>query len=214
MEQDCSAFKDVAMITKEASCLAIKGGDSRFCTLDEFVAYAKDHPGELSIGNSGIGSFNHLVAAALCDELGIEVNHVPLDANESTTALLGGQIDAMMNMALDVIQQVRGGEMTALVLIGGNGSEQLPGVKTMKQLGYNLDLTMWRGITVPAGTPQEVVDVLEDAFLQAAADPEFLSFCAENGVEVAPMGGDDFDALMASDDQLVADIMVKIGLKQ
>lgn len=208
------AFRGIANITQEATALAIKADDDRWNTIDEFLAYAKEHPGEVTVANSGVGSFNQLMAAAIGDVTGVEFKHIPMDAKQSTTSLLGGKVDAIVNMAFDVIQQQEAGTMKALVVVAPERLEQLKDVPIMKEKGYDLDLMMYRGITVPKDTPDDVVKVLEDAFVKAGNDPEFKTFTAKYGVILDVKGAADFDALMADNDVIVADIMDKIGIKK
>lgn len=210
--QDYSAFRGVAKISEEASVLAVKA-DAPWKTLEDFVKYAKEKPGEATITNAGVGSFNHLTAAAIEDALGIKVNHIPMDSKTSVTAVLGGKADAMVNMAFDAIPQVQAGEMRVLAVIGDKRLEQMPDAPTMKELGYDVDLMMWRGITVPKDTPDEVVLKLQDAFLKSANSQEFKDFCKKYSVEVKTLTGAEFDKYMAEQDEMVAGIMEKIGLK-
>ena len=211
--QDYSAFRGVAKITEEASALAVKA-DAPWKDLKEFVEYAKANPGEVTVANSGVGSFNHLTAAAIEDALGVEFKHIPLDSKESVTAVLGGRADAMVNMAFDAIPQVSAGEMRALAIVGTERLDAMPDVPTMTEEGYDVDLLMWRGIAVPKDTPDEVVLKLEDAFLKSANSDEFKDFAEKYSVTVAPTTGAEFDAYMEEQDKLIADIMDKIGLKK
>lgn len=211
--KDYSAFRGVAGTTKEAAALAVKK-DARWNTIEEFIAYAKENPGKVTIANSGVGSFNHLIAAAIENATGIQVKHVPMDGKASTTALLGGQVDAICNMAFDVIQQVDSGTMKALVVVADAPLAKLPGVPTMKEKGYDLDLMMYRGIAVPKDTPDDVVKILEAAFVKAGNDPEYKEFAEKYGVMIDVRGAAEFDKLMADNDEKVAAIMEKIGIKK
>lgn len=213
MDQDYAAFAGVANITKEFSALAVRA-DAPWKTFAEFVAYAKEHPGEVTVANSGVGSFNHLIAAAIEDQVGVKFKHIPLNANESTVALLGGKVDAIVNMAFDVIQQQQAGSMRALVVVGDKRVEQLPDAPTMLEQGYKLNLSMYRGITVPKGTSDDVIAVLEKAFMKAGESQEFKDFVVKYGVVVDVKNAKDFDALMAESDVIVADIMGKLGIKK
>ncbi|MDR1519564.1 MAG: tripartite tricarboxylate transporter substrate binding protein [Planctomycetota bacterium] len=213
IKQDYSAFDGVANLTKEASVLAVRS-DAPWKSFQEFAEYARANPNTATIANSGVGSFNHLIAAAIEGQAGIKVKHIPLNANESTVALLGGKVDAIVNMAMDVITQQEAGALRALVVVGDGPLEKLPGVPTMKDLGYDLALMMWRGITVPKGTPREVVKILEAAFIKAAETREFKEFGDKYGVIIDTMDAEAFDRLMADSDVIVADIMEKLGIKK
>lgn len=208
------AFKGIANITQEAAALAIKADDDRWDTIEEFLAYAKENPGKVTVANSGVGSFNQLIAAAIGDSAGVELKHIPMDAKQSTTSLLGGKVDAIVNMAFDVIQQQEAGTMKGLVVVAPDRLEKLKDVPTMKEKGYDLDLMMYRGIAVHKDTPEDVVKILEDAFVKAGKDPEFKTFVEQYGAIVDVKSADDFDALMADNDKIVADIMEKIGIKK
>ncbi len=213
MPKDFSAFRGIAGITKEATALAVKK-DAKWNTFEEFIAYAKENPGKVTVANSGVGSFNHLMAAAIENAAGVQFKHVPMDGKASTTALLGGQVDAICNMAFDVIQQVDADTMKALVQVADKRLDKLSDVPTMKELNYDLDLMMYRGIAVPKDTPDDVVKVLEDAFVKAGNSSEYKSFCEQYGILIDVRGAADFDKLMADSDKQVADIMEKIGIKK
>jgi len=211
--QDYSAFRGVAKISDEASVLAVRA-DAPWQTLEDFVKYAKENPGKATVTNAGVGSFNHLTAVAIEDALGVKFNHIPMDSKSSITTVLGGNADAMVNMAFDAIPHVQAGEMRALAIIGTSRLEQMPDVPTMKELGYDVDLMMWRGIAVPKDTPDEVVLKLQDAFLKAAENETFKNFCKQYSVEINTMPAAEFDKFMAEQDKMIADLMEKIGLKK
>lgn len=213
MKQDYAAFAGVANITKEMSGLAVSA-DAPWKTMQEFIEHVKSKPGEVTIANSGVGSFNHLIAAAIEDIIDGKVKHIPLNSNESTVALLGGKVDAIVNNGVDLIPQVQSGAMRVLVMVGDDRMKQLPDTPTMKELGYDLTLTMWRGITVPKGVPQEVINTLEKGFIAAAQKPEFAEFAERYGVIVDTMPAAEFDAMMARSDKVVAGIMEKLGIKK
>lgn len=213
MKQDYSAFAGVANITKEMSGLAV-AADAPWKTMREFIEHVKANPGEVTVANSGVGSFNHLIAAAIEDNIGGKFKHIPLNSNESTVALLGGKVNAIVNNGVDLIPQVQSGAMRVLVMVGDERMKQLPDAPTMKELGYELTLTMWRGITVPKGVPQDVVDALEKGFIAAAQKSEFAEFAEKYGVIVDALPAKEFDEMMAKSDKIVADIMEKLGIKK
>lgn len=207
------AFSGVANITKESAALAVNP-NSQWKTLEDFIAYAKANPGKVTVANSGIGSFNHLVAAAIEEAEGVEFKHIPMDAKQSTTALLGGKVDAMVNMTFDIVQQEKAGQVKTLAVVSEKRHALLPDVPTFKEKGVDVTIMMYRGIAVPKGTPAEVVKILETSFLKAADTAEFKEFAAKYGVEVNPMGAADFDKYMAEQDTLVANLMDKVGIKK
>jgi len=208
-----SAFRGVAKITDEASALSVKA-DSEWKTIEEFIAYAKANPGKVTVANSGVGSFNHLTAALIEQAAGVEFKHVPMDAKTSTTALIGGKVDAMVNMVFDTIQQENAGTIRALAVVADTRQDTLPNVPTFKERGIDADLTMYRGIAVRKDTPDDIVKKLEDAFVKAGQNQEFKEFAEKYGVTVNVLGAKDFDAYMEEQDNMVAKAMDLIGMKK
>jgi len=137
-----------------------------------------------------------------------------MDAKTSTTALLGGKVDAIVNMAFDIYQQVAAGEVRALGIVGDQRMNLMPDVPTFVEEGYDVDLVMYRGIAVHKDTPDEVVAILEKAFVDAANTEEFKNFAEQNGVTVKVLGAAEFDKYMAEQDKQIADLMEAIGMKK
>lgn len=212
-DQGYDAFRGVANITQEASVLAVKN-DAKWNTFEEFIAYAKANPGKVTVANSGVGSFNQLIAGAIESAAGVQFKNVPMDAKQSTIALLGGKVDAVVNMAFDMVQQQQAGEVKTLVVVSPKRLDLIKDVPTMKEKGYDLDLTMYRGIAVPKATPDDVVKILEAAFVKAGNSEEFKSFAVKYGVDIDVKNGADFDKVMSDNDKQVSAIMEKIGIKK
>lgn len=212
-DKDFSAFRGIAKITDEASALSVKA-DAKWTTIEEFIAYAKANPGKVTVANSGVGSFNHLTAALIEQAAGVQFKHVPMDAKTSTTALLGGKVDAMVNMVFDTLQQENAGTVRALAVVADKRQDSLPNVPTFTERGIKADLTMYRGIAVRKDTPDDVVKILEDAFVKAGQNQEFKDFAKQYGITVNVLGASEFDTYMKEQDDMVAKAMDLIGMKK
>jgi tripartite-type tricarboxylate transporter receptor subunit TctC len=188
--------------------------DAQWKTIEEFIAYAKANPGKVTVANSGVGSFNHLTSALIEQAAGVEFKHVPMDAKTSTTALIGGKVDAMVNMVFDTVQQEQAGTIKPLAVVADTRQDALPDVPTFKERGIETDLTMYRGIAVPKDTPDDVVKTLADAFAKAGEDQEFKDFAKKYGVTVKVLGAEEFDTYMKEQDDMVAKAMDLIGMKK
>jgi tripartite-type tricarboxylate transporter receptor subunit TctC len=199
-------YKSVIGVTSEANGIAIKKGDNRFSNLEEFIAYAKAHPGELKVGNNGAGSSTHLMSAGFEHAAGIKYLHVPLDSNTSSVALLGGQVDAIVSGSFEIIQFVEAGSMDAIGVISPERLKQLPDVPTVKEKGVDMDIVMYRGIIVPKDTPDDVVKVLESAFRKAAENEKFVEMIESHGATVDIKGSAEFAELMAKRDAQIKEI--------
>ena len=84
----------------------------------------------------------------------------------------------------------------------------------MKDLGYNVVIELFRGISVPKGTPDSVVKALEEAFKKGSQDPEFIAFSKKNSFNISFMGQDDFNAYVEPMDDKIAKVMHETGLKK
>jgi len=213
MKIDYTAFAGVAALTSEPVSLAVKA-DAPWKDIREFLAHAKANPGQVRIGNSGRGSFTHLMAVALENRAGLKVVHVPFGRELAVTTVLGDKIEASVQLPAEIMTQVTGRQVRVLAITGDTRLASLPDVPTLKESGIDLTMALWRGVAVPKGTPEAVIARLQRAFTQAAQSAEFREFATRMGAVVEIRDARDFDAFMAKDDREIASLMEQIGLKK
>ena len=213
MKLDYTAFAGVAALTSEPVSLAVKA-DAPWKDLRALLAFAKAHPGQVRVGNSGRGSFTHLAAVALENRAGVKLTHVPFGRELAVTTVLGDKIEASVQLPAEIMTQVTGRQVRVLAVSGERRLGSLPEVPTFKESGVDLAMTLWRGVAAPKGTPTEAIARLERAFVGSAQSGEFREFAGRMGAAVEVLGARDFDRFMASDDREVAGLMEQIGLKK
>jgi tripartite-type tricarboxylate transporter receptor subunit TctC len=213
MKFDYTAFAGVAALTSEPVSLAVKA-DAPWKDIRELIAHAKANPGQVRLGNSGRGSFTHLVAVALENRTGTKLTHVPFGRELAVTTVLGDKIEASVQLPAEIMAQVTGRQVRVLAISGEKRLASLPEVPTFKEAGIDLTMSLWRGVAAPKGTPSPVIARLELAFTQAAQSPEFRDFATRMGAVVEVRGAKDFDAFMARDDRDIAALMEQIGLRK
>ncbi len=213
MKFDYTAFSGVAALTSEPVSLAVKA-DAPWKDVRELLAHAKAHPGQVRLGNSGRGSFTHLVAVALENRAGVKLTHVPFGRELAITTVLGDKIEASVQLPAEIMAQVTGRQVRVLAVSGDKRLPSLPEVPTLKESGVDLTMTLWRGVAAPKGTPEAVIARLERAFTQAAQSAEFRDFATRMGAVIDVRGARDFDAFVARDDRDIAALMEQIGLKK
>ena len=213
MKFDYTAFAGVAALTSEPVSLAVKT-DAPWKDIRELLAHAKANPGQVRVGNSGRGSFTHLVAVALENRAGVKLTHVPFGRELAVTTVLGDKIEASVQLPAEIMTQVTGRQVRVLAITGDKRLASLPDAPTLKESGVDVTMSLWRGIAVPKGTPEAVIARLEQAFTLAAQSAEFREFSGRMGAVVEVRGARDFDAFLARDDRDIAALMEQIGLKK
>jgi putative tricarboxylic transport membrane protein len=210
---DYQAFDAVARVLVESVVLAVKS-DSRWRTLQDFVAEGKSKPKTLNVGHSGIGSHTHISLAALTSKAGMDVNEVPFGAAQVVPSLLGGHVDAVVQLPAALAAPVKQGQVRLLAALIPSRDPALPEVATAKEQGIDVSLEAWRGIAVPRGTPRAVISQLESAIRNTVGSVEFVKGSENLGVRPAFMPADEFGALIAKEDAELARLMQGIGLKK
>ncbi len=141
--------------------------DSPFETFDDYIDAAKQNPGKIDYGSTGVGSSPHLLMEEIALNTGIELVHVPYKGNaDMQQAVLGGHIMAQSDAA-GWAQFVDSGRMRLLVTFGPERTKRWPDVPTAKELGYKVVSTSPYGLVGPKGMDPAVVKILHDAFKKA-----------------------------------------------
>jgi tripartite-type tricarboxylate transporter receptor subunit TctC len=213
LQQGYEAFDPVAQALVETPVVAVRG-DAKWQTLAALVAESKARPEGITVGNSGVGSHTHITSVALFRAAGAHVVDVPFGAAEVITSLLGGQVDAVVQLPAALAEHVKGGQARLLAAMSATRDPAFPDVPTASELGYNVALEAWRGIAAPKGTPRDIIAAYETAIKDTVASPEFTEACLRLGARTAFLGADQFGALIAKQDPELADLMSVIGLKK
>lgn len=187
--------------------------DAPWDTFQDFLDYAKAHPGEIQVGNSGTGSIWHVAAASIEDKCGVEFTHVPFDgAAPAVAALLGNNIQAVTVSPSEVKNNVDSGDFKVLCVLGEGHSSVVPDAPTAKELGIDITIQGWGGFAVPKDTPQEIIDILEKASETAINSDSVKSLLAERGFEHAYLSGADMDKKAAEELAYYGELIPKLGI--
>jgi tripartite-type tricarboxylate transporter receptor subunit TctC len=213
MPLDYRSFDPVARVLNESPVIAVRS-DSRWNSLAAFLAEAKARPGTLSVANSGIGSHTHISSVALFKAAGATVVEVPYPAAQVVPSLLGGHIDAMVQLPAALAGHLKSGQVRVLAALVDKRDAALPDVPTAREQGVDVAMEAWRGIAVPKGTPRQVVAALQEAIRKTVESREFAAASERLGVHPAFLPASEFGELIAREDAQLAGLMQLIGMKK
>jgi tripartite-type tricarboxylate transporter receptor subunit TctC len=190
--------KDFAPITLIAAAplLVVAHPSLPAKNIGELVQYAKARPGQLNFASSGTGSIAHLAAEMLNAMAKIRITHVPYKGTSPALVdLLGGQVQLMMNSAVSMIPQVRGGKLRALAVTGARRLTALPELPTVAESGVpGYEAASWYGMLAPAKTARPIIDKLNREIVAIVRLPELRDRLIADGAEPAGNTPDEFAA--------------------
>jgi tripartite-type tricarboxylate transporter receptor subunit TctC len=157
-------------------------------TLAEFVKAAKDKPGTITYGSSGIGGAGHLAGELLRLVAGIDIVHVPYKGGgPAMQGMLGGQVSAIFATPVTAAPHVKAGKIRAVATTGATRSASMPDIPTIAESGYpGYEATNWYAYLAPAGTPKPVLDRLHRELVQALQAPDVREQLDKQGMEAKP----------------------------
>ncbi|MWB78688.1 tripartite tricarboxylate transporter substrate binding protein [Pseudooceanicola sp. 216_PA32_1] len=183
-------------------------------TPEELIAYLKAHPGEVSAGNNGIGSYGHMIELAISEEAGVPMRLVPYKGSPPiVTDMLSGSIDLSVDyLGESYIKHLEAGSIKAIAVVSAQRSKILPDVKTFKEVGIDLTAAPWGGIMAPKGTPPQIIERLNKAMTEYLTDPETIATFARIGQTAAPTTPEEFKKIVADEEAQWRPIIKKYGI--
>jgi tripartite-type tricarboxylate transporter receptor subunit TctC len=178
----------VAVIAEVPELLVSHSG-APFATFQEFVDYARRHPGELNYASAGIGTLPHVSMELLLKRLDLKVTHIPYKGAAPAMAdLLGGQVQLKMDTFATSAPHIATGKLRALAIASSARSVLAPDLPMVAELGVpGYEGILWIGVMAPAGTPASVIEKLAAACDRAVRAPELVARFRRDGID--PGGG-------------------------
>jgi len=189
-------------------------GNAPWKNLKEFAEYCRANPGKIKIANSGTGSATHLASLAMVNAMDCEVIHLPVGVKRRNATVLSGEADAMNGPLTATLGLIRAGKLRLLAVPSPKRNPVVPDVPTAKEQGFDAVQELFRGLSVPKGTPDAIKAKLTDAMGKAANSKAFLALAGKKGFTVETMDETDFNAMLEVEDAKVVSVMRKAGLYQ
>lgn len=179
-----TSFEQVGIINFTPQAIVAKKS-TEANDLKSFIDYLKVNHAKLSYGHSGVGSISHVSGILFNAQFGLKPGLVSYrGVAPALNDLVGGQIDYMVDQSLNVIPQIKAGNIKAYAIAAPARLESLPDVPTTKEAGVDFIFSAWNAMVAPKGTPQEIVAKLTDALSKALDDPAVKAKFGELGSTV------------------------------
>lgn len=189
--------------------------DAPWKTFKDFAEHCAKNPRTLKIANSSAGSATHVASIAYENAIqGCKFIHLPVGVKRRNATVLSGEADGMVGPLTALLNLSKAKKIRLLAIASDNRNSVIPNVPTAGELGYKANLDLFRGLSVPKGTPANVKAKLTEAMIQAAKSDAFSGLAKKKGFTVDPLTGNEFDRMISMEDTVVRDIMVSAGLYQ
>ncbi len=185
-------FTSIIRLTNNPFFLIVNK-DSPYASIDDLIEAAKNKPGGIALGNSGIGTLAHSIGLILEKSAGVSLKHVPYQGGAPTIqALVAGQIDVAAGSTEEIEGQVKAGTVRVLAATSGERSRHYPDTPTLKEKGIDVVITNMKGLVGPAGLSQEIVDYLHERFHKAMENPRWQEYAERVGEPTNYQNAQDF----------------------
>ncbi|GIH93787.1 tripartite tricarboxylate transporter substrate-binding protein [Planobispora siamensis] len=180
-------FETVGLVT-EVPMTIVARKDFQPATLQDLVTHVKANADKVTLANAGIGAASHLCGLLFQTAAGVKLQEVPYEGTgPALTDLVGGQVDFMCDQTTNTSGQITAGEVKAYAVTTPERVKSLPDLPTTTEAGLpKLQVSVWHGLYVPKGTPQDVVQKLTDALKTALADQKVIDQMAKLGTAPVP----------------------------
>ena len=185
-----------------------------FKTIAEVIAFAKAHPGEVSVAAGGVGQNDWIGAMAFVSATGINLNIIPQAGTDAMALaqLAGGHADLAITPLVAARSQVEGGFVRLLAVLGPRRIPYDKNVPTLKEIGYDVGWESPGNVIGPPKMPKDVVEKLTKVFEAAASDPEYHKFLAGRFADPFVTSPDKIVPNLNERQKLVRGIMEKAGI--
>jgi tripartite-type tricarboxylate transporter receptor subunit TctC len=184
-------------------------------SLADFVKLAKDKPGSVTYGSSGILGAGHLAGELLKIRANIDMVHVPYKGGgPAMQGMLGGQVNSIFATPVSSGGQVKAGKIRAIATTGPKRAALMPEVPTVAESGYpGYEAMNWYAYLAPAKTPKEIVERLNRELVKALNDPAVAELLHKQGLEPSPSSSAELARYMAREYETWGKVVKQAGIK-
>ncbi len=187
-----------------------------FETVSDMVALAKEKPDQLNYASAGTGSVTFLAAEIFKDQAGVTITHIPYTGGgNSLRAVVAGETQIYFSPLLVAVPYIEDNRLRAIAVTSPERVPLLPDVPTVAESGYpDYEFSLWNGLVVPAGTPDEIVTKIRSAVIEAANTPDVQQKLVAMGATVVGSEPEAFGAFIKSQVNSLSALIGKLDLKE
>lgn len=210
---DLDDVTPIARLTEDYDVLVVPA-DAPYDSVDDLLAEWKKNPREFAVGGGSLGGLDQMIAAQLAGDGGIDptdVNYIAYSGGaELATSLLSGTIKASVSGYADFEAQIESGSLKALAV---SAPQPVPSIDlpTLKQEGYDIELTNWRGVFAPPGLSADDEEKLGQIVEETVSTPEWQDAIKRNRWVDRYAGQDEFAEYVDSETEAVNEIWADLG---
>lgn len=211
-------FRDLTLVAGTIGDYAaiVVGKDSPINSMADFLAAFDADPSATAVGGGSVpGGLDHLVAAMIMEAAGkdaLGVKYIPYDAGgNAMAALLSGEIAALSTGFSEAVALEAAGEVKIIGVTSPDRVPASPDIQTMTEQGINTTFVNWRGFFAAPGLPEDQLAAYQDVLAKMYETPEWEEVRARNGWVNIHNNGDDFKAFLEEQEQVIGDLMRKLG---
>jgi tripartite-type tricarboxylate transporter receptor subunit TctC len=197
------SVKDLAPIglVANAPLVLVVGDTSPFKTLADVVTAAKAKPKALNMATAGNGTVAHLASELFQKTADVEFTHVPYKgAAQASTDVVGGRVELYFSSVPTVLGYIKNGKMRPIVVTSLKRVDDLAAVPTVAESGFkDFETSTWFGFVAPAGTPKEIITLLNAELNKALQSPDVKQKLSDQGADVLGGSPEAFAATIKSD---------------
>jgi tripartite-type tricarboxylate transporter receptor subunit TctC len=183
-------------------------------TIAELIALAKEKPGSINYASAGVGNFSHLAMELFSSAAGVKLQHVPYKGTApAAQALLSGEVQVGFNNVQTLLQFVQEGKLKPLGVAEPKRIPQFPNYPAVAEAVPGFEMAPWVGIVAPTGTPQAVIDKLNETMLVVMNDPAIAKQFADQQLTVMALPKEKFGELIKADTEKWRKVVSEANIK-
>lgn len=205
-------FTPIALLATDDLVLVVNGS-SEIQNIEEFITFAQENP--VTIAGTGTVNVDFIVPTLFAERAGFEFEYVSFNSMaDQTTALLSQSVDAMVGNPGEILGLIDSGDLRALVYSGNSTPEALEGVPTMGDLGFDIGVSMPRGLIMAPDAPAEAQEWWINTMQQVVETPEWAEYIASNTLTPTVLYGDEFRTFLTNTQNGFEEVLRDVGAIQ